>query len=104
MRMLCGNGSPRLRIRYISRSYSWLAGDMDSIGGGSWEIGLGERLLDGQIRYLIVPLVGGLQETHGVDVLQDYTLQGTAVHILIWDPGIGVLGSLEFDGVEIRVE
>ena len=91
-----------MRIRYISKSSSWLAGDLDSIGDGSWEIG--ERLLDGQILYLLVPLVGGLPETHGVDVLQDYTLQGTTVHILIWDPRIGVLGSPKFDGVEIRVE
>jgi hypothetical protein len=45
-----------------------------------------------------------LQETHGVDMLQDYTSQGIAVHILIWDPGIGVLGSSVFDGVEFRVE
>ena len=30
--------------------------------------------------------------------------QGIAVHILIWDPGIGVLGSSSFDGVEFRVE
>jgi hypothetical protein len=98
------DGSPWLRIRYISRSSSWLAGDLDSIGGGSWEIGLGERLLDGWILYLLVPLVGGLQETLGVDVSQDYTLQGTAVHILIWDPGIRVFGSPVVDGVEIRAE
>jgi hypothetical protein len=45
-----------------------------------------------------------LQETHGVDFSQDYTSQGIAVHILTWDPGIGVLGSSEFDGVEFRVE
>jgi hypothetical protein len=41
-----------------------------------------------------------LQETHGVDMLQDYTSQGIAVHILIWDLGIGVLGSSVFDEVE----
>jgi hypothetical protein len=40
-----------------------------------------------------VEVVCYLQETHGVDILQDYTSQGIAVHILIWDPGIGVLGS-----------
>jgi hypothetical protein len=45
-----------------------------------------------------------LQETHGSDMLQDYISQGIAVHILIWDPGIGVLGSSAFDGVEFRVE
>jgi hypothetical protein len=45
-----------------------------------------------------------LQETHGVDMLQNYTPQGIAVHILIWDPGIGVLGSSMFDGVEFQVE
>jgi hypothetical protein len=78
---------------YISRSSSWLAGDLDSIGGGSLEIGLGERPLDGRLRYLLVPLIGDLQETHGVDVLHEYTSHGTAVHILILDPGIGVLGS-----------
>jgi hypothetical protein len=45
-----------------------------------------------------------LQETHDVDMLQNYTPQGIAVHILIWDPGFGVLGSSMFDGVEFRVE
>jgi hypothetical protein len=45
-----------------------------------------------------------LQETHGVDMLQNYTSQGIAIHILIWDLGIGVLGSSVFDGVEFRVE
>jgi hypothetical protein len=93
-----------LGIRYISRSSFWLAGDPDTTGGSRFEIGLDERFLEGWILYLLVSLVGGLQETLGVEVLQDYTLQGTAVHILIWDPGIGVLGSPEFDGVEIRVE
>jgi hypothetical protein len=37
-------------------------------------------------------------------MLQNYTPQGIVVHILIWDPGIGVLGSLMFDGVEFQVE
>jgi hypothetical protein len=37
-------------------------------------------------------------------MLQNYTPQGIAVHILIWDPGIGVLGNSAFDGVEFRVE
>jgi hypothetical protein len=37
-------------------------------------------------------------------MLQNYTPQGIAVHILIWDPGFGVLGSSMFDGVEFRVE
>jgi hypothetical protein len=41
-----------------------------------------------------------LQETHGVDMLQNYTPQGIAVHILIWDLGIGVLGSSAFNRVE----
>jgi hypothetical protein len=45
-----------------------------------------------------------LQETHGVDMLQKYTTQGIVVDILIWDPGIGVLGSSAFDGVEFQVE
>jgi hypothetical protein len=45
-----------------------------------------------------------LQETYGIDMLQDYISRGIAVHILIWDPGIGVLGSSTFDGVEFRVE
>jgi hypothetical protein len=40
------------------------------------------------------------QETHGIDMLQDYISRGIAVHILIWDSGIGVLGSLVFDGIE----
>ena len=33
--------SPWLRIRYISRSSSWLAGDLDTTGGGNLETGLG---------------------------------------------------------------
>jgi hypothetical protein len=41
---MCQDRSPWLRIKYTSRSSSWLVGDLDSIGGGSWEIGLGERL------------------------------------------------------------
>ena len=45
-----------------------------------------------------------MQETHAVDMLKNYTPQGIAVHILIWDPGIGVLGSSAFDRVEFRVE
>ena len=45
-----------------------------------------------------------LQETHGVDMLHNYTPQGIAFHILIWYPGIGVLGSSMFDGVELRVD
>jgi hypothetical protein len=39
-----------------------------------------------------------LQATHGVDMLQDYTSQGIAVPILIWDPRIRVLGSSMLDG------
>jgi hypothetical protein len=45
-----------------------------------------------------------LQETRGVDMLQNYISRGIAVHILIWDPGIGMLGSSMFDGVEFQVE
>jgi hypothetical protein len=45
-----------------------------------------------------------LQETHGSDMLHDYISQGIAIHILIWNPGIGVLGSSTFDGVEFQVE
>ena len=55
---------------------------------------------DGWILHLLVPLLGYFQETRGVAVLQDYTSQGTAIRILIWDPRIGVLGSSTFDGVE----
>jgi hypothetical protein len=44
------------------------------------------------------------QETHGIDMLQDYISRGIAVHILIWDPRIVVLGSSSFNGVEFRVE
>ena len=87
------DGSAWLRIRYISRSSFWLARDPDTTGGSSLVIGLDERFLEGWILYLLALLVGGLPETLCVDVLQDYTLQGTAVHILIWDPRIGVLGS-----------
>jgi hypothetical protein len=45
-----------------------------------------------------------LQKTHGVDMLQNYTPQGTVVDILIWDPWIGVLDSSAFDAVQFRVE
>jgi hypothetical protein len=98
------DGSPWLRIKYIKKSSSWLAVDLGLARDDSWEMGLCERLLDGCILYLLAPLVGDLQEIHDVGILHDYTSQGTTVHILIWDPGIGVLGSLEFYGVEIRVE
>jgi hypothetical protein len=37
-------------------------------------------------------------------MLQNYTPQGIVVHILIWDPGFGVLGSSMFDGFEFQVE
>jgi hypothetical protein len=33
-------------------------------------------------------------------ICQNYTPQGIVVDILIWDLGIGVLGSSTFDGVE----
>jgi hypothetical protein len=98
------DGSPWLRIRYMSRSSSWLAGDLDTTGGGSLETDLGESFLEGWIQYLLALLIGGLQETLCVDDLQDYILQGTVVHILVWDPGIRVIGSPVVDGVEIRVE
>jgi hypothetical protein len=58
----------------------------------------------GRIDSFRVEAVCYLQETHGVDMLQNYTSQGIAVHILIRDPGIRVLGSSVFDGVEFRVE
>jgi hypothetical protein len=45
-----------------------------------------------------------LQETHGIDMLQDYISPGIVVHILILDLGIGVLDSSTFDGVEFQVE
>jgi hypothetical protein len=67
-----------------------------SVGGG--RVGFGMVL---EVRLISGGGVCYLQETHGVDILQDYTSQGIAVHILIWDPGIGVLGSPEFDGVKI---
>jgi hypothetical protein len=54
------DGSPWLRIKYINISSSWLVRSMYSIGDGSWEMGLGERLLDGWILYLLIPLVGGI--------------------------------------------
>jgi hypothetical protein len=44
------------------------------------------------------------KETHGIDMLQNCISRGIAVHILIWDPRIGVLGSSTFDGVEFQVE
>jgi hypothetical protein len=98
------DGSPWLRIRYSNEASSWLAGGLASARDDSWEMGLCERLLDGWILYLLVSLVGDLHDIHDVGILQDYTSQGTAVRILIWDPGIGVLGSPNFDGVKIRVE
>jgi hypothetical protein len=39
-----------------------------------------------------------LQETHGVDMLQDYASQGIAIHVLIWDPGDRVCDSSTLDG------
>jgi len=39
-----------------------------------------------------------VQETHGVDMFQDYASQGIAVHVLIWDPGDGVHDSSSLDG------
>jgi hypothetical protein len=96
--------SPWLRIKYMSRSSSWLARDLDTTEGGSLETDLGESFLEGWIRYLLALLIGGLQESLCVDDLQDYILQGTAIHILVWDPRIRVIGSPVVDVVEIRVE
>jgi hypothetical protein len=98
------DGSPWLRIRYIRRSLSWLARDQELARDDSWEMGLCERLLDGWIVYLRVSLVGGLPEVHGVGIIYECTSQGILFHILLWDAGIGVLGSTGFDGVEFRVE
>jgi hypothetical protein len=39
-----------------------------------------------------------LQETHGVDMLQDYASQGITIHVLIWDPWGRVRDSSSFDG------
>jgi hypothetical protein len=39
-----------------------------------------------------------VQETPGVDMIQDHASQGIAVHILIWDPGGGVCDSSSLDG------
>ena len=58
----------------------------------------------GRIDPFQVEVMCYLQETHGVYMLQHYTPQGIAGHILIWDPGIGVHGSSAFDGAEFRVE
>ena len=58
----------------------------------------------GRIDPFRVEAIFYVQETHGVDMLKNYTPQGIAVHILIWDPGIGVLGSSAFDRVEFQVE
>jgi len=96
------NGSIWLRIRYMSRSYSWLGGDMDTTGGGSLEINLGESVLKGWIQYLLAQLIKGLLESLFVDDLQDYILHGTAIIILVWDPSIRVIGSLVVDRVDIR--
>jgi hypothetical protein len=93
------HGSPWLRIKYMARSSSWLARDLDTVEGGSLETGSDKRFLEGWILYLFALLIGGLQETLCVDVLQ-----GTTVHILIWDPGIRMIGSPVVDGVEIIVE
>jgi hypothetical protein len=64
------DGSPWLRINYISKSSSWLAEGVASARGDSWEMGLCEIFCDGWIWYLYVPLVGGLQEIHGVGILR----------------------------------
>ena len=39
-----------------------------------------------------------LQETHGVDMLQDYASQGITIHVLIWDPWGRVRDSSTLDG------
>jgi hypothetical protein len=39
-----------------------------------------------------------LQETHGVDMFQDYASLGITVHVLIWDPGGRVRDGLALDG------
>jgi hypothetical protein len=39
-----------------------------------------------------------VQETHGVDIFQDYASQGLAVHDLIWDPGGRVYDCSSLDG------
>jgi hypothetical protein len=39
-----------------------------------------------------------MQETPGVDMIQDHASQGIAVHILIWDPGGEVCDSSSLDG------
>jgi hypothetical protein len=39
-----------------------------------------------------------VQETPGVDMIQDHASQGIAVHILIWDPGGRVRDSSSLDG------
>ena len=39
-----------------------------------------------------------LQETHVVDMFQDYASQGIAVHVLIWDPGDRVRDSSTLEG------
>jgi hypothetical protein len=44
--------------QYMSRSSSWLAGDLDTTGGGSLETDLGESFLEGWIRYLLALLIG----------------------------------------------
>jgi hypothetical protein len=54
--------------------------------------------------YLLALLIRGLQETFCVDGLQDYILQGTAIHILVWDPWIRAIGSPVVDGIEIRIK
>ena len=58
----------------------------------------------GRIHPFQVEAIFYVQETHGVDMLKNYTPQGIAVYILIWDLGIGVLGSSMFNRVEFRVE
>jgi hypothetical protein len=58
----------------------------------------------GRIDPFRVEVMCYLHETHGVDMLHNYTPQGIVFDILIWDPWIGLLGSSAFDGVEFRVE
>jgi hypothetical protein len=66
--VLWQDGSPWLRIKYIIRSSSWWAEGLASTRDDSWEMGFCEILPDGWILYLLVPLVGGLLEIHGVDI------------------------------------
>jgi len=53
----------------MSRSSSWIVGDLDTTRGGILETGFVERFLEGWILYLLSLLVGNIQGILYIDIL-----------------------------------